>query len=83
MFCKSESINTNISHQLFDYKITLVNSQNTNSKGDFLLKNRFESFVFKDFWCTNLNLSQNYTLFYSEKNNSDINHNILRCLKKI
>ena len=33
-----ESFNTNISHQLFDYKITFVNSQhkNINSKGDFV-----------------------------------------------
>ena len=32
--------NTNISHQLFDYTITIVNSQhkNTNSKVDFLLR---------------------------------------------
>ena len=40
-FCIPESFNTNISHQLFDYKITLLNSQheNMNSKGDFVLKN--------------------------------------------
>ena len=45
---KKESFNTNISHQLFD-KITFVNSQreNTNSKGDFVLKNRDETFVLK------------------------------------
>ena len=39
-----ESFNSNkISHQLFDYRITFVNSQHqkTNSKGDFVLKNRF------------------------------------------
>ena len=42
---------TNISNQLFDYKITLVNSQrkNTNSKVDFALKNRFVTFVLKRF----------------------------------
>ena len=42
-FCIPESFNTNISHQLFDYTITFVNTQhyNTNSKGDFVLKNRF------------------------------------------
>ena len=42
-FCMPESFNMNISHQLFDKTITFVNSQhkNTNSKGDFLLKNRF------------------------------------------
>ena len=33
----------------FDYKITFVNSQlqNTNSKGDFVVKPRFETFVLK------------------------------------
>ena len=33
-FCKPETFNTNISHRLFDYIITFVNSQhlNTNSK---------------------------------------------------
>ena len=36
-----ESFNTNISHQLFDYKITFKNLQHehTNSKSDFVLKN--------------------------------------------
>ena len=44
-----ESFNTNISHQLFDCKRTFVNSQckNANSKGDFVLKNRFETFGLK------------------------------------
>ena len=39
----SESFNTSISHQLFDYKITFHNSQleNTKSKGDFVLKKQF------------------------------------------
>ena len=34
-------------HQLFGYKITFVNSQrkNTNSKDDFVFKNRFETLV--------------------------------------
>ena len=42
--CITESFNTNISHQLFDYTITFVNSQhkNTNSKGDFVLKPSFK-----------------------------------------
>ena len=42
-----ESFNTNISHQLFNYRITFKNSQleNTNSKGDFVLKKRFETLV--------------------------------------
>ena len=41
--CISESFNTNISNQLFDYKITFVNSQheNTKSKGDLVLKKQF------------------------------------------
>ena len=40
-------------HQLFDYKITFVNSQheNTNSNGDFVLKDS------KDFWYTKINLT--------------------------
>ena len=44
-----ESFNTNISRQLFDYKITFVNSQreNTNSKGDFVLKNLDKTFALK------------------------------------
>ena len=43
IFCIPESFNTNISNQLLEYIITFVNSQhnNTNSKGDFVLKNRF------------------------------------------
>ena len=42
-------IYTNISHQLFDYKKNFVNPQheNTNSKGDFVLKTRLEKFVLK------------------------------------
>ena len=46
----TESFYTNSSHQLFDYKITFVNSQreNTNSKGD-LLKNQFE--FYSDWVC--------------------------------
>ena len=38
-----ESFNMNIPYQLFDYKINFVNSQqqNTNSKGDFVVKNWF------------------------------------------
>ena len=50
--------NTNISHQ-FDYKITFENFQhkNTNSKGDFVLKNLSYIFFFKDFWYTNRNLT--------------------------
>ena len=41
--------NKKISHHLFDYKITFVNSQRekTNSKSDFVFKNWFETFVLK------------------------------------
>ena len=58
--CIPESFNTNISHQLFDYKITFVNSQrkNTNSKGDFKLKTWFENIYyylsFKDILAVNI-----------------------------
>ena len=47
--CIPESFNTNISQQLFDYRLTFVNSQrkNTKSKGDLILKNQFETFVLK------------------------------------
>ena len=50
----------NISHQLFYYKITFVNSQrkNTNSKGGFGFKKI--SGIQKDFWNTKINLSQKY-----------------------
>ena len=43
-FCIQESFNTNISHQLFDYTITFLNSQrkNTNSNGDFCSKPRLK-----------------------------------------
>ena len=44
IFCIPESFNTNISHPLFDYKITFVNYQheNTNSKGDLYSKTGFK-----------------------------------------
>ena len=50
-----ESFNGNISHQLSDYKITFENSQHekTKSKGDFVLKNLFETFVLKIFGIQN------------------------------
>ena len=43
-----KSFNMNISHHLFD-KITFMNSQleNINSKEEFVLKIRFETFVLK------------------------------------
>ena len=44
VFYVPESFNMNFSHQLFDYK-TFVNSQDKISKGDFVLKNWFETFV--------------------------------------
>ena len=39
--CMPESFNTNILHQLFKCKLDFVKSKykNTNSKGDFVLKN--------------------------------------------
>ena len=46
----ADSFNTNILRQLFNYKINnLCESQpkSTNSKGDFVLKNRFKTFVLK------------------------------------
>ena len=50
MFCIHESFNTNILHQLFDYKITIGNSQaeKTISKGDFVLKTELRR-IFKGF----------------------------------
>ena len=48
--CIPESFNTNISYQLFDYKITFINSQheNTNSNGDFCNQKLFLNVHFKD-----------------------------------
>ena len=48
--CLPEIFNTNVSQQFFLCKITTMNlqHQNTNSKGDFVLKNRFETFIFKN-----------------------------------
>jgi hypothetical protein len=42
-FCIPESFNKKIPHQLFKYKINFVNVQlqNTNQKGDFVLKTWF------------------------------------------
>ena len=41
----------NISHQLFDYKITLVNAHqlNTNTKGDFYSKTGFKFLTLNDY----------------------------------
>ena len=49
ILCIPESFYTKILQQPFDYKITFVNSQhkNSNSKGDFMLKNWFETSVLK------------------------------------
>ena len=63
---------TNISNQLFDHKITFVNSQrNTNSKVDFVLKNRFKKFVLKRFLVYTVNEFKN--IFYQMKYISDHN----------
>ena len=45
----TKSFKMPILHQLYDYKISPVNShrENTNSKGDFVFKNRFETFFLK------------------------------------
>ena len=79
-FQTGHSFNTSISHQLFDNKITLVNSQreNTNSKGDFVLKNWFDTFALKIFGIQKYILVKNiyfllntfFTLFkiYKRKN---------------
>ena len=47
MIIVNQKANTNISHQVFDHNITFLNLQRkkTNSKGDFVLKNRFDTFV--------------------------------------
>ena len=49
VICIPESFDKNISHQLFDYKITFVISQrkNTNSNDEFVLKNRVEKSILK------------------------------------
>ena len=54
--CIPESFNTNISHKLFDYTITFVNSQpqDTNSKGDYVLKKLVLNVCYKDFWYTKI-----------------------------
>ena len=59
IFFIPESNSTNISHLLFDDKITFVNSQPkiTYSKDDFVLKTGF-NVRFKDFSYTKINLSQ-------------------------
>ena len=58
--CIPEIFQTNILHQLYYYKITLLNLQheNANSKGDFVLKIMFFDLHFKDFWYTKINLIQ-------------------------
>ena len=49
-----ESFNTNISHQLCN-----LQHENTNSKRDFVLKNKpVLNVCFKDFWHTETNLAQ-------------------------
>ena len=46
IICLPESFNINISHQLFDYKITFANSQHkTLIRCNFVHKNWFETFV--------------------------------------
>ena len=49
-FCVPESFDTNILHQLSDYKITVMNSQ---------LENKNSKRSFKDFWYTIIDPTQN------------------------
>ena len=69
MSCIPESCNTKISHQLFDYKITFINSlrKNTNSKGDlnFVLETRFETIVLEISDIQNKPESKIYIIIYS------------------
>ena len=53
IFCIPESFNTNISHQLLNYKLIFVD---INSKGYFVHKNRFETFVER--FLVNKNISE-------------------------
>ena len=48
-FCIQESFNVNNFYQIFVYKLTFVNSQpeNTNSKGDCIFRNWFETIVLR------------------------------------
>ena len=59
VFCIPESTNMNISHQLFEYKITFMNSrqENKNSRGDITQKPVL-NVLFKDIWYTKINLTQ-------------------------
>ena len=56
-----------MSHQLFDCKVTFVNSQreNTNSKGNFVIKNRFETVVLKISGIQNK--SESKKIYYNSK----------------
>ena len=60
-FCAAlhQFLNIFISHQLFEYTITYIISQheNTNSKGDFVLKKTVLNVRFKDFY-TKINQTQ-------------------------
>ena len=64
VICIPESFNTNISLQLFDYKITFVYSQfkKTNSKRWFYTQKPVWSVHFINFWCSKINRSQKYVL---------------------
>ena len=85
--CKPESFNTNISQQLFDYKITFVNSQlkNTNWKDDFVLKNRgFVTFVLKISGMQKIYISQKcivYIAFLACKNLPQIKEKRTKTIK--
>ena len=69
VFCILESFNSIISHQLFGYIITFVNLQheNTNSKGDFVRKNRFKMFVLKISGIQNKTVKNIYCFFEKKR----------------
>ena len=58
-----KSFNTNISHQLFDYTITLlIHNARTQIIEVTYTKKQVLKVRFQDFWYTKINLSQKYIL---------------------
>ena len=55
-----ENLNTNISHQPFNYKITFVKSQHMIKNSKVIFYSKLVNVCFKDFWHTKINLSQKY-----------------------
>ena len=57
-FCIPESINTNISHHVFDYKMTFVNSLHDYQIQKVICTQKpVVKILFKDFWYTKINWS--------------------------